>query len=156
MINIIVIHGPNLNLLGEREARIYGQMTLIDLNILIQNYAKKRAVNAEFFQSNHEGALIDFIHAKRSWAQGMVINPGALTHYSYALRDAVSAVALPAVEVHLSDISNREPFRKISVIKPVCVAQVSGLGADSYLRGIDILLERLTLNNNSSERNDSN
>ncbi|HDP99607.1 MAG TPA: 3-dehydroquinate dehydratase, partial [bacterium] len=77
-------------------------------------------------------------------------------HYSYALRDAVSAVALPAVEVHLSDISNREPFREISVIKPVCVAQISGMGADSYLRGIDILLERLTLNNNSSERNDSN
>lgn len=141
--NILVIHGPNLNLLGEREPEIYGRTTLTELNKKITEYARSRKVKVRIFQSNHEGKIIDFIHKNRHWAQGIVINPAALTHYSYALRDALAAVALPTVEVHLSDIHKRESFRKLSVIKPLCLSQISGEGEKSYLKGIDILLKAI-------------
>ncbi len=141
--NILVIHGPNLNLLGEREPEIYGRTTLTELNKKITEYARPRKVKVRIFQSNHEGKIIDFIHKNRHWAQGIVINPAALTHYSYALRDALAAVALPTVEVHLSDIHKRESFRKLSVIKPLCLSQISGEGEKSYLKGIDILLKAI-------------
>ncbi|MFQ5636409.1 MAG: type II 3-dehydroquinate dehydratase [bacterium] len=131
--NIIVINGPNLNLLGEREQDIYGQQTLPEINDWIRKCADEMNIAVKFFQSNHEGEIIDFIQEMRKWADGIVINPGALTHYSYALRDALSAVNVPAVEVHLSDITRREKFRKISVVKDVCVKQIFGLGPKGYL-----------------------
>ena len=139
---ILVIHGPNLNLLGVREPEVYGKMTLDELNTEIDQYAQKKNITVRFVQSNHEGALIDCIQVNRRWAHGIVINPGALTHYSYALRDAIAGVGLPTVEVHQSDIHKREDFRTISVIQPVCIKQISGLGKESYLRGIDVLVEQ--------------
>ncbi len=140
---ILIIHGPNLNLLGEREPEIYGSLTLNQLNDQIKQFAASKEVEVEFFQSNHEGEIIDVIHQRRKQIQGIVINPAALTHYSYALRDAISAVALPTVEVHLSDIYSREPFRQLSVLKEVCLDQVSGLGIKSYFKGMEILLQFL-------------
>jgi len=141
--NILVIHGPNLNLLGLRNAEIYGTLTLDKINRSIRKKAQMLKLGIKIFQTNHEGKIIDFIHARRKRASGILINPGALTHYSYAIRDAIEAVQLPAVEVHLSDIHNREDFRKISVIEPVCIAQVSGKLVDSYLEGLDILREKI-------------
>ena len=138
--NILVVNGPNLNLLGEREPGVYGTVTLAEIERQIQQLCDENDVTVRFFQSNHEGALIDFIHENRHWADGLVINPGAYTHYSYALRDAIAAVKLRAVEVHLSDIHSRESFRHISVIEPVCLKQISGLGMDSYLEGVRFLL----------------
>ena len=137
---VLVVHGPNLNLLGEREPEIYGSYTLRELNARVREYAEERGVTVKFFQSNCEGALIDYIHEERHWADGIVINPGALTHYSYAIRDALAAVGVPTIEVHLSDIHRRESFRRISVIAPVCVAQISGKGVQSYTKGIERLL----------------
>jgi 3-dehydroquinate dehydratase-2 len=142
-LNILLVNGPNLNLLGEREPEIYGKMTLEELNNKVVEAANNLDVEIKTFHSNHEGAIIDFLHANRKWANGVIINPGALTHYSYALRDAITAILLPTVEVHLSDIENREPFRKISVIKDVCIAQISGKGIDSYLEGLQILIKQL-------------
>ena len=138
--NILVVNGPNLNLLGEREPGVYGTVTLAEIERQIQQLCDEKKSEVRFFQSNHEGALIDFIHENRHWAKGLVINPGAYTHYSYALRDAIAAVKMRAVEVHLSDIHSRESFRHISVIEPVCVKQISGLGMDSYLEGVRFLL----------------
>jgi 3-dehydroquinate dehydratase-2 len=134
--NILVLHGPNLNLLGEREPEVYGKLTLAALNGLLRKKAKALGVKIKIFQSNHEGRLIDLIHAHRHWAEGMVFNPGAYTHYSYALRDAVKAAQIPTIEVHLSDILKREAFRKVSVIAPVCLGQISGGGVDSYLKAM--------------------
>lgn len=142
-LKILVINGPNLNLLGKREPEVYGTMTLDDLNGYIKAHADAKNVDIAFFQSNHEGAIIDTIHEAASRVHGLLINPGAYTHYSYAIRDAIAGVCLPTVEIHLSDIHNREPFRKISVIEPVCLHQISGLGKDSYLKGLDFLLEHL-------------
>lgn len=139
---ILVLHGPNLNLLGQREPEIYGTMTLEELNTEIERFAAARRVEVRIYQSNHEGELIDLMHESRRWADGIVINPGALTHYSYALRDAVAAVGIPTVEVHLSDIDRREPFRRCSVIKEVCVGQICGKGLQSYLLGIDLLVKK--------------
>ncbi len=140
---ILIIHGPNLNLLGEREPGVYGSQTLDDVNKIIADKAQQLDILVDYYQSNHEGAIIDFLHQHRKQANGVVINPGALTHYSYALRDAISGVQLPAVEVHLSDIYSREPFRRTSVIKEVCLAQISGKGIDSYLEGLEILVQHL-------------
>ena len=140
MKNILVLHGPNLNLLGEREVDVYGAMTLVKINNLLLAHAKESGVKLWIFQSNSEGTLIDLIHKNRKWAHGILFNPAAYTHYSYALRDAVAAVGLPTVEVHLSDIKKRDSFRRVSVISPVCRAQVSGLGVRSYIKGMDILI----------------
>ncbi|MCI0493653.1 3-dehydroquinate dehydratase, partial [candidate division KSB1 bacterium] len=126
MTNILIIHGPNLNLLGEREPEVYGSTTIFQLNQMLAQKARELGVEARFFQNNSEGKIIDFIHKYRIWAHGIIINPGALTHYSYSLRDAIAAVSKPAIEVHLSDIHKREPFRKISVIKEVCIDQIVG------------------------------
>jgi len=155
MKNLLIVHGPNLNLLGERELEVYGKETLKDLNWSIEIFAEKMGLLVKCFQSNHEGALIDFIHEHRNWAHGIVINPGALTHYSYALRDSIAAVNLAAIEVHLSDINQREKFRKISVIKNVCAKQITGLGKEGYLRAVEYLvglgvLEKLQQSNQSS------
>jgi 3-dehydroquinate dehydratase-2 len=139
---VLILHGPNLNLLGEREPEIYGSMTLPELNTELRKEAKKKKIILKTYQSNHEGELIDQIHAQRKWADAIVINPGAYTHYSYALRDAISSVNKPTIEVHLSDIHAREDFRKISVIAPVCIEQISGLGWKSYLKALERLSER--------------
>ena len=139
--NILVLNGPNLNLLGEREPKIYGNDTLEELMMRLETSSDGRNHKFKFYQSNHEGNLIDAIHDERQWANGMIINPGALSHYSYAIRDAISSTSIPTVEVHLSHIMDREDFRKISVIKDVCISQVYGLGKKSYLEGLKILNE---------------
>jgi 3-dehydroquinate dehydratase-2 len=139
---ILVLHGPNLNLLGEREPEVYGSMTLGELNAQIAARCAELSVEVEVFQSNHEGALIDALHDARTSVDGVVFNPGAFTHYSYALRDAVAGISPPVVEVHLSDIHAREAFRQVSVIADVCLAQISGKGAGSYLEAIELLVER--------------
>ena len=139
--NILILHGPNLNLLGEREPDIYGSKTLGQINQEFRKFAKKAKSRLRIFQSNCEGILIDHLHQQRKWAEGVVLNPGAYTHYSYALRDAISSVQVPTVEVHLSDIHSREEFRKISVISPVCIRQISGLGVQSYLEAMKTLIE---------------
>jgi len=143
MINILIIHGPNLNLLGEREPKVYGSTTLDELNQVLFQKAQDLQVELKFFQSNSDGKIIDFIHENRHWANGILINPGALTHYSYSLRDAIAAVSKPTIEVHLSDIHNREPFRSISVIKEVCIDQIVGLGIQSYFHGLERLVQHL-------------
>ncbi len=140
MTKILVIHGPNLNLLGEREPEIYGSLTLDKINALIRDFAQEHQAEVKILQSNHEGEIIDFIHEHRKWADGIVINPGALTHYSYSLRDGISAVKLPAVEVHLSDIHQREEFRRHSVIAPVCLKQIAGLGPKGYLKAMELII----------------
>jgi 3-dehydroquinate dehydratase-2 len=139
---LLVLHGPNLNLLGEREPEVYGRMSLRELNASIIVHCRANGIRVKCFQSNHEGRIVDLLHAHRRWADGVVINPGALTHTSYVVRDAVAGIRLPTVEVHLSDIHRREEFRKVSVVEPVCAKQISGKGMNSYLEGIDFLLEQ--------------
>lgn len=144
--NILVLHGPNLNLLGEREPEVYGTTTLAQVDALVRAEARRLGLRVKCFQRNGEGELIDLLHRNRRWADGILINPGAYTHYSYALRDAIAAVAKPCVEVHLSDLEERarkEPFRALSVVRAVCVETVSGLGPRSYLRGLGLLARRL-------------
>ena len=142
--NILVINGPNLNLLCTREPEIYGTDTLEELMMWLETSPSGAAHSFKFFQSNHEGEIIDTLHDERHWAQGVLINPAAFTHYSYAIRDAISAVEIPTVEVHLSDLRKREEFRQISVISSVCGDQVSGLGKDSYLKGLNFLLKLIS------------
>ena len=138
---LLVLNGPNLDMLGIREPDVYGSDTLAALEELVTRYAAERGVSVTCIQSNSEGELIDIIHQAGSAFDGIVYNPGAHTHYSYALRDAVASIDVPVVEVHISDIDAREPFRSVSVIAPVCVAQVKGLGFGGYCRAIDILCE---------------
>ena len=142
MKKILVLNGPNLNLLGVREPDVYGTVTLADIEREVTEYAAERGASVDCFQSNHEGALIDKLHEARGAYDGIVYNPGAHTHYSYALRDAVSSIDVPTVEVHLSDISAREEFRRISVIAPVCVAQIKVKGKEGYKEAVDVLLAR--------------
>ena len=137
--NVLVVNGPNLNLLGERERSIYGTTTLRDIQRAVRRHARARRLRVRFYQSNHEGGIIDELHRRRRWAHAIVINPGALTHYSYALRDALAAIALPAAEVHISDVDHREDFRRISVIRDVCAYRFAGRGLDSYLDALDAL-----------------
>ena len=134
--NILVLHGPNLNLLGEREPAIYGATTLARLDAMIRKEARALKAGVRVFQSNHEGGLIDLIHKHRRWLDALLINPGAYTHYSYALRDAIAAVAKPAAEVHLTDPKTREPWRRVSVVEDVCRFTVAGKGPEGYLEAL--------------------
>lgn len=139
MKKILVIHGPNLNLLGERETNIYGRETLGSINLQIAQKAENRGMSCEIFQSNSEGALIDKLHEARKTCDGVIINAGAYTHYSYAIRDAISSIKIPVVEVHCSNIHARDEFRHKSVIAPVCAGSVIGFGKNSYLLAIDAI-----------------
>ena len=142
MRKVLLMNGPNLNMLGVRDPAIYGSDTLASIEQMVVDYGRDRGVEVECFQSNHEGALIDKLHEAHGKFDGIVYNPGAHTHYSYALHDAVECIDVPVVEIHISDISKREEFRRTSVIAPACIAQVKGLGKDGYLRALDILMER--------------
>lgn len=139
MKRILVLLGPNLNMVGVREKGIYGTENASDIEEQIKSYADKNGFQADVFQSNHEGAIIDEIHAARGNYDGVVINAGALTHYSYALRDAIACVKIPFVEVHMSNIHAREEFRHTSVIAPVCAGQIAGFGKNSYFLAIEAL-----------------
>ena len=139
MATLLLIHGPNLNLLGARDAEHYGSKTLKDIEVLVHDAAQKAGHTVVAFQSNHEGAIIDFLQKESPEAAGIIINPGALTHYSYALHDALRDTKLPAVEVHLSDINSREEWRKVSVTSPACIAQVSGKKEAGDIEALEIL-----------------
>jgi 3-dehydroquinate dehydratase-2 len=139
-VKILVLHGPNLNLLGTREPAVYGRTTLAQVDALLRDHARRGGHRVECRQSNHEGQLVDWLQgAQREGFAGVVFNPGAFTHYSFALRDAVAAIALPVVEVHLSNVHGREEFRRHSVIAAVARGQIAGFGPRSYLLGFDAL-----------------
>ena len=136
MQKVLVLHGPNLNWLGKREPAVYGRQTLADLNQLLLDDARELQMELRIYQSNSEGQLIDHIQNEAAWAEAILINPGAYTHYSYAIRDALAGVGLPVIEVHLSNIYAREEFRQHSVIAPIARGQIAGLGFESYRLGL--------------------
>ncbi|MDY6893226.1 MAG: type II 3-dehydroquinate dehydratase [Chloroflexota bacterium] len=138
---ILVIHGPNLNMLGSRQIAIYGNKPLAEIDSLLQQRAAELGVELEIFQSNHEGNLVDFIQEKSRNATGIIINPGALTHYGLSLRDALADTSLPIIEVHLSNIHAREEFRQHSVIAPIARGQIAGLGWHGYIAALEILVK---------------
>ena len=141
MKRILVIHGPNLNLLGEREPGVYGSTSFAELNNMIQDRAEKLGMECEIFQSNHEGAIIDRLHAARKDFDGVIINAGAYTHYSYAIHDAIHDIRIPVIEVHISNIHAREGFRSKSVISPVCKGTIAGFGINSYFLALYAMAE---------------
>ncbi len=141
MQQILVLHGPNLNLLGVREPEVYGSMTLADVDEKLAELARELGVETRPFQANSEGALIDALHDARLWASGVIFNPGGFTHTSVALRDAVAAIELPVIEVHLSNVHAREEFRRHSYIAPVCVGTVAGFGWHSYAAALRLLAD---------------
>lgn len=145
MKSILVLHGPNLNLLGEREPDIYGKLTLAELDHRLIEAGKSLDLEVRTLQSNHEGELIDALHDARLWAAGVVFNPGGYTHTSVALRDAVAAIHIPVVEVHLSNVSGREDFRQRSMIAPVCQGSIAGFGWRSYLLGLYALADQVKI-----------
>lgn len=138
--NVLVIHGPNLNLLGSREPEIYGRATLPDIDLRIAREAAALEVTVRTVQTNAEGEIVDALQAARVGVDGIVINAGAYTHYSYAIRDAIAAIGIPVVEVHLSNVAAREPFRAISVIAPVCLGSIAGFGVESYVLALRALV----------------
>jgi 3-dehydroquinate dehydratase-2 len=141
--NLLLVHGPNLNLLGERKPDVYGRTTLLDIEGDVAAAANERGAAVLCFQSNHEGAIIDFLHEHRKLAQGLIINAGGLTHTSVALRDAIESAALPAVEVHISNTHARDEFRRTSLLAGVCVGQVTGLGRAGYTAATRLLIDYL-------------
>ena len=145
MEKILVLHGPNLNLLGKREPEIYGRTTLDDVNRMIAARAKEAGIGADFLQSNHEGVLVDVLQSAPEKGYSFVIlNAAAFTHYSVAIRDAIAAISVPVIEVHLSNIHRREEFRHHSVISPVVMGQIAGFGADSYMAALEVVIRRLS------------
>lgn len=143
LLSVLVLHGPNLNLLGRREPEVYGATALDQINHTLEQEGRLLRVSVTAFQSNHEGKLVDAIHAAWEQHQGILINPGAYTHTSIALRDAIAGVAIPTVEIHLSNVYKREEFRHHSYIAPVAVGQISGFGAESYRLGLQALVHHL-------------
>ncbi|MFE5322920.1 type II 3-dehydroquinate dehydratase [Paenibacillus sp. NPDC056579] len=143
MKKILVLNGPNLNMLGVREPGVYGTLSLQAIEQRLRKLADELSVDLECFQSNHEGALIDKIHEAYSKVDGIIMNPGAFTHYSYAIRDAISTVQIPTIEVHISNIHKREAFRHVSVIAPVALGQIAGLGAEGYELGLRAIVSHL-------------
>ena len=142
MKKILVINGPNLNMLGIREPDVYGTLTLDALNTRLASEAEVMRIEVEFYQSNSEGEIIDAIHSAEGDAHGIILNAGAYTHYSYAIRDAISAISVPCIEVHLSNVHARDEFRHTSVIAPVCIGQISGFGIMSYLLAMRALMQK--------------
>ena len=139
MLNVLVLHGPNLNLLGTREPDVYGTDTLADIDFQLTALAEEQKIAIRIKQSNSEEALIESLHSSREWANGVLFNPGAFTHTSVALRDAIAAIDIPVVEVHLSNIHARESFRRDSLLAPVCLGSISGFGTTSYMLGLQAL-----------------
>ena len=144
MSSVLVLHGPNLNLLGEREPEIYGKLTLADINRQMEELGGELGLEVRAVQSNSEGALIDTLQEARVWASGVVLNPAGYTHTSVALRDAVAAILIPVIEVHLSNIHAREDFRRLSLVAPVCAGSITGLGVQSYLLALRALAALFT------------